>query len=310
MGKETGISWTDHTANFWRGCTKVSPGCARCYADTQSKRNPAVLGVWGPTGKRVVAVESYWAQPFAWDRAAREAGERRRVFSLSLGDWLEDWPHIMSAVDGSPMYAADADPFDWIKMPVNGYRPMTMDHVRLRMLDTIRRTPNLDYLLLTKRPENWWRLMQRAAEASGGVTTGPAADTLDMIRRWLNGAPPANVWIGFSAEDQERFDERAPLAAAIPAEIHFVSAEPLLGPIDNRGWQAEWAIIGGESGPGYRPCEIDWIGSTVSAFMLDGAKVYVKQASGRRDGMQGDIPDALWAIKEFPTPRIPLEVAS
>ena len=72
MGQDSNIEWTHHTFNPWRGCTKVSAGCANCYADTLSKRNPKSLGVWGPRGQRVVAAESYWRQPLAWDRVLED----------------------------------------------------------------------------------------------------------------------------------------------------------------------------------------------------------------------------------------------
>src|SRR3954469_785782 len=86
MSANSKIEWTHHTFNPWRGCTKVSAGCANCYAETQSGRNPRVLGVWGPKGTRVVAAEAYWREPLKWDAQAKAAGERRRVFCASLAD--------------------------------------------------------------------------------------------------------------------------------------------------------------------------------------------------------------------------------
>ena len=68
MGETTGIAWTDHTFNPWRGCTKVSAGCANCYAETLSGRNPGTLGKWGPNGTRVVAAEARWREPLKWNR--------------------------------------------------------------------------------------------------------------------------------------------------------------------------------------------------------------------------------------------------
>ena len=80
MGVSTAIQWCDHTFNPWRGCSKVSEGCAHCYAEKQSLRNPKVLGTWGDRGTRVVASDAAWKEPLAWDRAAEAVGERRRVF--------------------------------------------------------------------------------------------------------------------------------------------------------------------------------------------------------------------------------------
>lgn len=70
MAENTKIQWADHTFNPWRGCTKIAPGCANCYADAQSKRNPGTLGVWGPNGTRVVASEAMWREPLKWNKAA------------------------------------------------------------------------------------------------------------------------------------------------------------------------------------------------------------------------------------------------
>src|SRR3954469_25166804 len=79
MSANSKIEWTHHTFNPWRGCTKVSAGCAHCYAERQSLRNPKALGIWGPDGERVVAAESYWRQAVRWNAEAEKAGERRRV---------------------------------------------------------------------------------------------------------------------------------------------------------------------------------------------------------------------------------------
>src|SRR4051794_38669367 len=95
MATETKIQWTHHTFNPWRGCQKVSPGCAHCYAEQLSLRNPKVLGEWGPDGKRVIASESYWRLPLKWNRDAHKAGERRRVFCASLADVFEDRPELV-----------------------------------------------------------------------------------------------------------------------------------------------------------------------------------------------------------------------
>lgn len=122
MAENSKIEWTNHTFNPWRGCQKVSPGCQHCYAETLSKRNPAVLGEWGPNGKRVIASEAHWRLPLKWNKAAKLAGERHRVFCASLADVFEDRPELVAP--------------------------------RVRLFHLISETPNLDWLLLTKRPEN------------------------------------------------------------------------------------------------------------------------------------------------------------
>lgn len=130
MGEQTGIAWTDHTHNPWRGCTKISSGCENCYAEVLAKRNPDVLGVWGNKGKRVSAAESYWNQPLSWNGKALRDGVRRSVFCGSLMDFFEDRPEV--------------------------------EQLRLRALGLMSKTKQLDWLLLTKRPGNIIPVLARA----------------------------------------------------------------------------------------------------------------------------------------------------
>jgi protein gp37 len=232
-----------------------------------SKRNPAVLGVWGPGGTRVIAAEARWREPLQWDRAAAAAGARRRVFCASLADVFEDRPDL--------------------------------DAPRARLFRLIDATPHLDWLLLTKRPENFPALLPRRAD--GGV------------------AP--NVWLGVSAENQRRAAERIPLLLAAPAAVRFVSAEPLLTPLDLTPYLAgsrrvDWVILGGESGGGARPFDLAWARSLVAQCRAAGVSCFVKQlgraavadgAGGRlalrlrhaQGGDQGEFPEDL-RVREWP----------
>ena len=259
---KTKIQWADYTFNAWRGCTKVSPGCRFCYAEKGAKRNPGVMGKWGPGGTRVVASERYWREPEKWNAAARNARRRGRVFALSYGDWLEDREELHAP--------------------------------RARLLDTVRRTPNLDWLLLTKRPENWTALMAGAedeatraylaAKASGGDAKGWKA-TARMIAEWRAGVPPRNVWAGASVEDQATAEARLPALALIPAVLRFVSAEPLLGPVNLQplgtgeayGGAVHWVICGGESGPHSRPFDLAWATLLASQCRGSGVAFFMKQ---------------------------------
>lgn len=227
MGQQTGIEWCSHTFNPWRGCTKVSPGCTHCYAETLSKRNPKVLGEWGPDGTRVIASESMWKQPLKWDRAAEQAGERRRVFCASLADVFED------------------------RKELNGPRE--------RLFFLIEQTPHLDWLLLTKRPDfaHYW-----------------------MCEHYATPSNLPNIWMGVSVEDQERANERIPELLRIPAAVRFLSVEPLLAPVDLTAracFAFDWVIIGGESGPGARPCHTEWIRSIRDQCRGAGVACFVKQ---------------------------------
>lgn len=193
MGADTKIQWCHHTFNPWRGCTKVSRGCANCYAEAQAKRNPGVLGIWGDGGTRVVASEAKWREVVTWDRKAREAGERHRVFCASMADVFEDRPELVAP--------------------------------RVRLFHLINETPNLDWLLLTKRPQNIRKFCG------------------DTPRSWAESLP-SNVWLGVSVEGQETADARIPELLSIPAKVRFVSYEPALGPVDFSAWIQPWLNCG------------------------------------------------------------------
>ena len=273
MSANSKIEWTTHTFNPWRGCAKVSPGCANCYAEKNAKRNPARFGVWGPGNPRVVASESYWRQPLKWNREAKNfpalcgqcgsrfrdadnlalpyvcpachgtlSYKRPRVFSASLADWLDD----------------DGVKTEW----------------RVNLLQLIHATPCLDWLLLTKRPQLWERLMDEALMFAGR-NMDDEKDGHQNFYHWLNTwvnahIVPDNVWIGTTVEDQVRAQERIPELLKIPAKIRFLSCEPLLGPVDlafvcfngsdSFGWMPgiHWVICGGESGPRARPMHLTW----------------------------------------------------
>ena len=154
--------------------------------------------------------DAYWTQPFAWDRAAHAAGERARVFCASMADVFED--------------RDDLDP------------------MRERLWDVIGRTPNLDWLLLSKRPQHVGRMVPWGSQ-------------------W-----PDNVWLGTTIESQRWAQRRAPLLLQYSARIRFVSCEPLLTPLDLAPWftapvgghAIDWVIAGGESGHGARPMNPGW----------------------------------------------------
>jgi protein gp37 len=275
MGQDSKIEWTHHTFNPWRGCTKVSPGCVNCYADTLSKRNPGTLGVWGRNGSRVVAGESYWKQPHKWNAAAQAAGERHRVFCASLADVFEGFGSMPN--EAAPVVEA----------------------ARRRLWEVIDATPALDWLLLTKRPENvkWF-----------------------VPSHWLMDGYPPNVWIGTSVEDQQRADERIPHLLTIPARVRFLSCEPLLGPVDLSAYLTacewcggstydshdcyaptglDWVIVGGESGHGARPMHPTWARSLRDQCNAATVAYFFKQWGEFRPQRDGDVDDATIQPKDF-----------
>ncbi len=257
MGKATEISWTDHTFNPWWGCVKVSPGCEHCYAETLSKRWGHTI--WGPaktTGRRFFGAK-HWQEPLKWDADAAAAGIRRRVFCASMADVFEDHPAIGST--------------------------------RAMLFDLIRATPNLDWLVLTKRPENIAEVMPRGY--------------------W------SNVWLGTSTEDQQRAEERMPILLQHRGRVPvlFLSIEPQLGPVvlwDIDGAMSggiDWVIVGGESGPGHRPFDIRWARWLRNECMAAGVAFHYKQFGGLHHAEGGCLLDGA-EVKEFPKPREGLAV--
>jgi protein gp37 len=207
MAKNSHIEWTHHTFNPWWGCTKVSPACDNCYADLWARRMGRQL--WGAKAPRRLFGDAHWAEPLRWNEDARIAETRERVFCASMADVFE--------------------------------RRADLNAQRHRLWELIEQTPNLDWLLLTKRPQNVARL-------------APWHDN------W-----PSNVWLGTSIENQKLAEQRLPLLLSIPAAVRFLSCEPLLGSLDLGSWfkrdgfyPIDWVIAGGESGSNSRPMHPDW----------------------------------------------------
>lgn len=248
MAENTKIEWCDHTWNPWHGCVKVSPGCAHCYAETLSKRFGR--NIWGPaaTTPRLRTGEDNWREPWRWNKAAREAGVRRKVFCASMSDLFEDHPQVGA----------------W----------------RREALNLMISLPHLDWLLLTKRPEN---VMRMCAEAWGGGF----------------GWPP-HIWIGTSVENQDAAEKRIPELMRIPARVRFLSVEPLLEPVSLlyhlRPFSIfdpaiHWVIVGGESGLGARQMEPAWVRMIQEDCELAGVPFFFKQWGGENKKANGRLLD-------------------
>jgi protein gp37 len=208
MGRNSQIEWTHHTFNPWWGCQKVSPACDNCYAELWAKRMGHRL--WDKDSPRRFFTDAHWREPLKWNEDAQLAGERQRVFCASMADVFEHRSDLNSQ--------------------------------RTRLWELVDNTPYLDWLLLTKRPQNVARI------APWGTN-------------W-----PANVWLGTSVENQAQAEKRLPFLLRTPAAVRFLSCEPLLGPVDLRDWfrrkgfcSIDWIIAGGESGAASRPMHPDWI---------------------------------------------------
>jgi protein gp37 len=221
--ENSAISWCHHTFNTWWGCAKVARGCKHCYAERIAEGRYG-KGLWGPEGRRVIASEAQWEKPPTWDREAHDNGTRYRVFCGSMCDVCEDREDLVAP--------------------------------RQRLWKLIRATPNLDWLLLTKRPQNYAKLMPRG--------------------EW------PNVWLGTSvAERRDLWCLDALRKAPQSVPVRFVSAEPLvedLGTVDLSG--INWLIVGGESGPDHDDMDHAWARSLRGQCEAAGVAFFFKQSSG------------------------------
>lgn len=263
MKATTKIEWTDHTINFWWGCTKVSPACTNCYAEGLGKFfGGGVFGqpvIWGKGQPRFQRLEAARKEAVKLNAKAEGASIRPRVFVNSMSDWLDD-----------------EVPIEWLSF----------------LLDTIRLCPHLDFQLLTKRPENF---KERVHQSRMSV---PAGDPFSVwITKWIafkpgSGFPPPNVWIGTTVENQHYADLRIPQLLAIPAKVRFLSCEPLVDALNlNLAIRAEephgqhflleqfvhWVIAGGESGGKAQPSDPDWFRSLRDQCKMAGVPFFFKQ---------------------------------
>lgn len=227
---ETKIEWATYSFNPWWGCERVSPACAHCYAATFAKR-VGQRDLWTKGGEHSFRFfgDKHWNEPLKWAAKAAREGTRPRVFCASMADVFEE---------------IDA-----------------LDQHRDRLFDLIEATPDLDWLILTKRPEfaseylrSWYAMRYAETDLDGSDTR----------------IPLPNVWLGVSIENA-RFTWRADVLREIPAAVRFISAEPLLGPIVDVGPRSldltgiDWIIVGGESGPGARPFHLEHAREIIAA---------------------------------------------
>lgn len=305
MSAISSIEWTDRTWNPVRGCSIVSPGCVNCYAMKFAHRFNRPGGPYegltkatsaGPqwTGK-VQLVESSLREPLSWRNPAR-------VFVNSMSDLFHE-----------------SVPDDFID----------------RVFSVMALVPRHTFQILTKRPSRMLSYLSKPERRSniafdvrkamdGWPKEYEIADAVESGETW----PLPNVWLGVSCEDQERADERIPLLLETPAALRFVSAEPLLGPIDfvlngirvpnwdedwrynvlsgeewagprddkpERSQHLDWLIVGGESGSKARPCEVGWLRSIVRQCKVAGVPVFVKQL--------GTLPMVESPVGEFASAR-------
>lgn len=254
MAQETLISWCDATFNPWIGCTRVSPACDDCYA---ARSTPArTMGIaWGPGQPRHRTSDANWRDPLRWAKSLpAKVGRRPRVFCASLADVFDN-----------------EVPVEW----------------RIQLFRLIAETPELDWLLLTKRIGNAHAMLREVANRVGGGEQ-----------------PIDNVWLGATVVDQEEADRDIPKLLEVSARVRFVSIEPMLGDIRLGSWlqrspsaafeagrvtagmpawtrlgstAIDWVIAGGESGPKARPMHPAWVRSLRDQCAAAGVPFHFKQ---------------------------------
>jgi len=238
MAENSKIEWCDHTFNPWMGCTAVSPACDNCYAEAMMDKRLGKVR-WGKGQPRQRTSAANWEQPFKWSRQAAKAGTRPRVFCASLAD----------------VFDAEVDPL-W----------------RENLFTVIDQTPNLDWLLLTKRPKLAYGFFQT-----------------EQV--------PPNVWIGTTAENQKMLNSRWEWLRKIPAKVRFLSMEPLLEKVSLKAEPGpDWIIVGGESGKGARTMNPDWARLLRYQCEILGIPFFFKQMTKK-----AEIPTDLM-VREFPSP--------
>ncbi len=274
----TAIEWTDRTWNPVRGCTRVSDGCRHCYAERVAYRFSGaglpyeglarkVNGRPAWTGVLRHPTEDELLQPLSWRKPAR-------VFVNSMSDLFHE------------------------ALP---------DEVIDRVFAVMALAPRHTFQILTKRPFRMAQYVtpmrrQRIEEAGERIQPSRPPAHWHYVSDWsarLSTWPLPNVWLGVSCENQEAADARIPLLLQTPAAVRFVSAEPLLGPVDFSSWvwmktflaadgsgriptdELSWVIVGGESGPGARPCDVAWVRGIVKQCQAAAVPVFVKQLGAR-----------------------------
>ena len=252
MADKTGIAWTDSTFNAWWGCVKVGPECANCYAETLDVATGGHN--WGIGTRPRTMSSSNWRRPRIWEREHEkffeENGHKRRVFCGSVMDWADK--NAPGTLVGDKEF-----------------------NQRDRLWSLIKETPNLSWLMLTKRSPNIVKYLPSD---------------------WGEGYQ--NVALGVSVGDRKHGLPRIDDLRKVPAKIRFLSIEPLiedLGKINLEG--IHWVIVGGESGENFRPMKMEWALNIYEQCLEQNIPFFFKQTGGL-DGGTNDFFGTV--VQQFP----------
>lgn len=299
MATASKIEWTDATWNPVTGCTRVSAGCDNCYAVKQTYR----LEQMGQT-------EKYGGLTVLNAKGKRHFNGQVKCHDDALAIPIRRRKPTMYFVNSmSDLFHAGV-PFDFID----------------RVFGVMGLCPQHTFQILTKRPERMAEWANRsgrydcAAAIQNAIDHWEAEDDYPfgddhapLIRQRL---PFDNVWLGTSVENQEAADTRIPHLLKCPAAVRFLSVEPMLEHVDLTPWflmqraggvrhvkagqliadaplvkapSIDWVIVGGESGPGARTCNMDWIGCLVDQCACAKVPCFVKQIGSRPYSAVDDI---------------------
>lgn len=281
MGENSKIEWCDHTVNFWHGCAKVSEACDNCYAETLSNRFRP--GLWGKNADRWLRIEKAIKEVNRLDKKAEKAGRLDKVFINSMSDFFEDREDL--------------------------------DDARIAAFRAFSQSPNLVFMLLTKRPEAFHRILERILNRCRGMVDFEDA----CLKTWLSNmkegwqnvsytAPEVgidNVWIGTTVENQKAADKRLPELMKIPAAVRYISVEPMLEEIDLKLSEQKglnWVICGGESGNKARIMQYAWAAHLQGQCKEENTPFFMKQGSAAnwKDYKNFESFPEYLRVREFP----------
>lgn len=313
MGDRSAIEWCDSTFNPWTGCTKISPACDHCYAESWSKRAGSKVGRWGAGAPRVRTSDANWRKPLGWDQMDVRIVDGVPMRFTGSSSYVGKPPHEIHAV---PVHAVRSTkhsigvaipPEKWAAAPkwrrrvfcaslADVFDNEVHPQWRADLFALIRATPNLDWLLLTKRIGNASSMI---ADAISSLPRDAACGTGQSNHTPMAQWPWPNVWLGATICNQAEADRDIPKLLATPARVRFLSIEPMLGRVDlcealGMWWNQamgcfeslsdrfnprglHWVIAGGESGPHARPSHPDCFRSLRDQCAAAGVPFLFKQ---------------------------------